>query len=380
MKETKRLPNSTIVLIEREVEAHRNVGFRGICLSTAALLIAAASVCLAQAPGFVRYPIPTSGGIPGGITSGPDGNLWFTELYGNKIGKITTSGVITEFSVPTAASFPDAITAGPDGNLWFTEGASTSSKIGRISPAGVITEFQLSPAAYSYAITAGPDGNLWFVEGSNNRIGRITPSGVVSEFKITGGPSGITTGPDGNLWFTESAGIGKITISGTITEYPAPNVSPSAITAGLDGNLWFTDQGNGRIGKITTAGVITEFPARPCQQAGIALGLDGALWFTEQVCNAIGRITTAGVITEFPLPGTGFPSTPFWITPGPDGNLWFTDANTFSGNIYKVTLNRLPPAVPAPPSFVLLATGIAVLMGWSGLCALQRRRRSLVLK
>jgi streptogramin lyase len=49
--------------------------------------------------------------------------------------------VVTEFPVPTAGSGPEAITTGPDGNLWFTEAAG--NRIGRITPAGVITEFPL---------------------------------------------------------------------------------------------------------------------------------------------------------------------------------------------------------------------------------------------
>ena len=58
---------------------------------------------------------------------------------GNKIGRITTAGVVTEYPVPTAGSYPGSITAGPDGALWFTEGAG--NKIGRITTAGVITEY-----------------------------------------------------------------------------------------------------------------------------------------------------------------------------------------------------------------------------------------------
>jgi streptogramin lyase len=42
-----------------------------------------------------------------------------------------TAGTITEFPIPTANSQPRGITAGPDGNLWFTE--SSGDKIGRIS-------------------------------------------------------------------------------------------------------------------------------------------------------------------------------------------------------------------------------------------------------
>ena len=68
---------------------------------------------------------------PDQIAAGPDGNLWFTEAFGNKIGRITTAGVITEFAVPTAGSGPFGITAGPDGAVWFLE--SFSNKIGRIT-------------------------------------------------------------------------------------------------------------------------------------------------------------------------------------------------------------------------------------------------------
>jgi streptogramin lyase len=42
-----------------------------------------------------------------------------------------TAGTITEFPIPTISSFPTGITAGPDGNLWFTE--SSGGKIGRIT-------------------------------------------------------------------------------------------------------------------------------------------------------------------------------------------------------------------------------------------------------
>jgi virginiamycin B lyase len=64
------------------------------------------------------------------ITPGADGNLWFTEYTGNKVGRITVSGVITEF--PTPSNKPMGITAGRDGNLWFTE--VSGDKIASIVP------------------------------------------------------------------------------------------------------------------------------------------------------------------------------------------------------------------------------------------------------
>ena len=71
---------------------------------------------------------------PFGITAGADGALWFTEANANKIGRITTGGVITEYAIPTANSFPLNITTGPDNAVWFVEEAG--NKIGRVSTGG----------------------------------------------------------------------------------------------------------------------------------------------------------------------------------------------------------------------------------------------------
>jgi len=276
--------------------------------------------------------------LPRGITAGPDGNLWFTEYYGPRIGRITPSGTVTEFSSGiSVGSAPYGITAGPDGNLWFTE--YSGNRIGRITPSGTVTEFSSGISANSSpeGITAGPDGNLWFTEYDGNRIGRITPSGTVTEFSsgISVGslPRGITAGPDGNLWFTEFNvnRIGRITPSGTVTEFssgPSASSYPVGITAGPDGNLWFTEYYGNSIGRITPSGTVTEFSSGISASflLGITAGPDGNLWFTENSGNRIGRITPSGTVTEFSS-GISASSIPEGITAGPDGNLWFTEAN-----------------------------------------------------
>src|SRR3954449_8473460 len=76
---------------------------------------------------------------PQWIAPGPDGNLWFTEDIGSRIGRITTSGGVTEFETITGNSHPKGITAGPDGNLWFAEGATGTARIGQITPSGSVT-------------------------------------------------------------------------------------------------------------------------------------------------------------------------------------------------------------------------------------------------
>lgn len=55
--------------------------------------------------------------------------------------RITPAGVVTEFSAGISAeNVPGGITAGADGNLWFTE--QVGNRIGRITPAGVVSEFR----------------------------------------------------------------------------------------------------------------------------------------------------------------------------------------------------------------------------------------------
>ena len=110
---------------------------------------------------------------PQDLFAGSDGNLWFTEINANRIGRITTSGTVTgEFPIPTVNSQPFGITAGAPGYLWFTEKAN---KIGRITTTGVITEFAVPLGQLLRDIAKGADGNLWFTDTNGNQIGRMVP-------------------------------------------------------------------------------------------------------------------------------------------------------------------------------------------------------------
>ncbi len=48
--------------------------------------------------------------------------LWFGDAGNNSLGRVTTSGALTEYSIPTANTLPMGITTGPDGAIWYTEG------------------------------------------------------------------------------------------------------------------------------------------------------------------------------------------------------------------------------------------------------------------
>jgi serine/threonine protein kinase/streptogramin lyase len=88
---------------------------------------------------ITTFHLPTPGRGLRGITAGPDKNVWFTEFRCDGdpcntshswIGRITTGGAVTEFPLTTPNNWAYGITAGPDGNIWFTD---LDGKIGRIT-------------------------------------------------------------------------------------------------------------------------------------------------------------------------------------------------------------------------------------------------------
>lgn len=297
---------------------------------------------------FNEYPIPTADSQPYGITVGPDGNLWFTESGSDKIGRITTTGVVNgEYAipVPSRASTPTRIVTGPDNALWFTE--NSSDKIGRLTTAGTLTEFPL-PQNYlaPSGITVGSDNQLWFTElnsSGTGAINRISTSGTFGRATAAiKQPNAITGGSDGNLWSTDYSfnGIRRITPGGGTISFTAPSAvrvdrqdgsflaASAGITSNTDKNLWFTEPGANKIGRITPAGVVTEFtvPTPNASPAEIVSDSDGNLWFTESEAGQIARVTQAGVFSEFAVPTAG--SAPNGIVIGPDNNIWFTEAGT----------------------------------------------------
>ena len=57
------------------------------------------------------------------ITAGPDRAMWFTGLISNTIARISLSGSVTTYAVPMYRAQPVGITTGPDGRIWFAEDA-----------------------------------------------------------------------------------------------------------------------------------------------------------------------------------------------------------------------------------------------------------------
>jgi virginiamycin B lyase len=145
-----------------------------------------------------EFAIPTFNSRPIAIVPGPDGNMWFTEEAGSKVGRVGRDGRITEFAVPKTQ--PNAILAGlafdREGNLWVQQyvdhnhpapaGRDHLVRIDRASLTAVPsrlsrTHFTFYPVptrdTVMHRVILGPDGRLWFTEMNADKVGRLTTGG-----------------------------------------------------------------------------------------------------------------------------------------------------------------------------------------------------------
>lgn len=255
------------------------------------------------------HPMPEGSG-PHGIEFNRNGELWVSLEYAHRLVHLDDKGAILE-SVEVNAD-PHGLGMDPDGvTAWFT--GKTANTVGKLSPDGQVTNYPLStPSALPIYINAGPDGNMWFTELTGNKIGRVTPSGQITEFDIptpNSRPIAIRPDPSGQaMWFTEEAGnkVGRIDMQGNITEFPIPKSQENVILASLTfdsaGSLWvqqYVDQnhpeppGDDHIIRIEPkTQQLTSFtvPDRGTVMHRITPGPDGNLWFTELKTDRIGRV------------------------------------------------------------------------------------------
>jgi streptogramin lyase len=311
---------------------------------------------------ITRVPI-TSAIQPLALTEGPNGQIWFTALAGSLdtgyhsiIAEIDpATKVVTQVQLSPADQlienpllYPSGVTTGPDGDIWFTD--PTAALIGKIDPTTLaVSEYPINGGKPAGGIAVGPDGDLWFTEPVAGKVGKIDPStDAVTEYALpsaTSQPLGISAGSDGNVWFTETGNrtggiIGEIfPSSGEISEYPtAGSLTPQRIISGPDGNIYFSqilsESLGGSLGEINvTTHVATRYDAPA--DSGLMIGSDGQIWFTtssltDRAAPTIGefdvntQLWSVKVVTGI---GPYADSWPTSLATGSDGNIW---ANEFT--------------------------------------------------
>jgi streptogramin lyase len=348
----------------------------GRALALSVLIATAASASAGATAGTItEYPIPVET-TPYGITTGPDGKMWFIDsgnhVGGTFVGRMATSGAISSSDVVQLPS-PDlgqAITPGPDGNMWVAQATHIDKVPMGATLTSEITSYALPHGSGGFgSIASGPDGRLWF--GWKGQIGAITTAGLTSEYETnTAEVVGVTVGPDGKLWYGETSNkIARMDTTGKTTaseDFPLPagNSGIFGLVLGPDGNIWFSQASPAAIGRLTPSGTFTIFPTPTLSSLpfGLAVGPDKQIWFAESNGNAIGAIPTTATsgadIVEYPLAFGN--SNPLYVTAGPDGRMWFNEFNR--GGLGAITTNAVAPGAPptreqgpvAPPISVTL--------------------------
>ena len=270
-------------------------------------------------------------------------------------------GALKQFKVPTANGSPEHITQASDGSFWFTESSITNQnasphKVGRITPTGQITEFTVCDFCFPTDIVQGSDGLMYFTK-NDATLGRITTSGqVLSDIPAVFSPNGNGMAAHGNeIWVTDFNNdvlwrydIPTDTFTRFETDAPGENTDPLDVTVAPDGTVWFVE-GDGRIGRLDPS--MADDPATPQHEnitqidvdgfpREISVASDGVIWFTEQFPpSAVGRInpTTNAVVALTPTDGQ-----PLGIAPAADGSMWVTRFN--AGDIIRISPNGVVTA------------------------------------
>ncbi|MCW2912808.1 MAG: putative antibiotic hydrolase, partial [Actinomycetia bacterium] len=104
-------------------------------------LVVAGSVTSAGAAAsgtVTEVSVITPDSTPIGLTAGASGSVWFAEHAGSSLGRVDSTGKVTEFAVgansQSKLGVPDAMATGSDGTLWFTDASSIVPRVGKVNP------------------------------------------------------------------------------------------------------------------------------------------------------------------------------------------------------------------------------------------------------
>lgn len=236
-------------------------------------------------------------------------------------------------------------------------GSESSEEVASNAPHDIV----LPRGAYPSHVLTSRDGSLWISE-SGEAVARQLPNGRLRQYRLPGSensPGDLEEGPDGAIWiagFEEfiriDPGNGSIGIGASFGPHPNPEVGlPEAVATGPDGAVWFGEGGvpphllrvepDGSTSTYALLGVEEEAAIN-----GMALGPDRAIWLSlsEEFGSGhgeIGRFTPDGRLRLWHLPADHAPRQ---IVAGPDGALWFAEADhhisriTTDGEISEFTL------------------------------------------
>lgn len=318
-----------------------------------------AAAATEASPYVTAYAIPTAAGEPTNIIALGPGQVWYTLQDASAIGKLVVAGngqaTFNQYPTPTANSAPYDLAY--DGQyIWFTE--LQGNRIGRLTPSnGAIVEYPIPTAnSQPMGIAVAPDGTVWFVERAGNKIARFKPAtSTFDEFAypVAGAlPEDVGLSQNDSIWFT-APGLNLVVNffpneatpdrqfePVPVLDFGVPPWAPGNIAV-LDDNPWITAPTKDLVGRYAP-GTLNywrwyQLFNEGTGARGIFLQRTGDLyrtWFTEPDGNRAGLLFTSrlsaneAAFYEQPLPGND--PRPMGITVDADGTAWITAPGTNS--------------------------------------------------
>ncbi len=275
---------------------------------------------------FERYDIPTPGSFPVQLVIDSHGNIWLSEIYGNKIAKIdpslvranSTNGFV-EFEPPGRLDLLGGLSVAPDGRIWIA--MLTYPIVGRIAVYDPITDefevFDLPEGISSpVGIAVDSEGRVWISDhGTSQFVLFDTNDGSFRRFSTSLGNTAFpVTLPywnmidkDGNMWFNvhQANTIAKFDVNKWwLVEYEIPTRNDDwggisnalQFTIDNDGNVWFTEWTESKIGFLDASAELPISIDASTREAVIRAGSSIELEFT--------LISDEPVIVSFETSGT----------------------------------------------------------------------------
>jgi len=253
-----------------------------------------------------------------------DDTIWFAEQYANYIGHyFPTTDQYRIYNLPTLTipdpsdasktlslpSAPNDLALDAHGNVWFTE--LNADALGKLDPrTGLTQQFPLAkPSSVQkldpYGVTVDPQGMVWFTESINDSVGRLDPSTGQIRFFTKPGPANqlmeIAADAHGMLWITSfNSGLllSLNTQSGSFTSYYAPFTGTTAgglygLTLGPDGEVWVTITAENLLARLDVGArhfIYYHIPTASSLPFGLVAGSDHTIWFTEAGSDKVGML------------------------------------------------------------------------------------------
>jgi uncharacterized protein (TIGR03437 family) len=306
---------------------------------------------------------------PRGVALDAAGNLYIADTGNARVRKVSTSGIITTVAGGGSAQPGDGgaatsaylgniegLALDAAGNIYFADWQG--NRIRKVSPSGIITTVAGSgnfgysgdggPAINAslsapFAVAVDASGDIYIADYTNNRVRKVSASGIITTAAGNGnagysgdggpatsaqlnGPIGVAVDPSGDVYIADSQNyrIRKLSSNGAIATIAgnggdgysgdgglatsAELAGPCGVALDAAGNLYIGDTGNGRVRVVSPSGIITTVagstwyggysgdggPATAAQLDdpwGIAIGTTGLVYVADSGNSAIRLLT-----------------------------------------------------------------------------------------